>query len=185
MRVSMAARHMEMTDALKGHVEKRLEKVKTHFDKVIDVDIVLSVEKHRHIAEITLHSNGVRIHGKEASDDMYASVDLVVDKIDKQILKFKDRSHKVHLREDRKNTFIQREVDAANAVPEPVEEPAPPKPVVVRETLNMKPMSVDEAQLQLKLSGDRFLAFSNSQTNQVNVLYVKDDGTLGLIEPHY
>ena len=81
MRVLITGRHMEMTDALKAYIENGLQKIKTHFDKVIDVDVVLDVEKHRHIAEINLHANGVRIHSREASADMYASVDAVWSRI--------------------------------------------------------------------------------------------------------
>ncbi len=70
MQLDISARHMELTDALKSHVKTRLEKLRGHFDRVIDVNVVLSVEKHRHVAEVTLHANGVRIHGKESSLDM-------------------------------------------------------------------------------------------------------------------
>ncbi len=188
MRVSIAGRHLEMTDALKSHVEERLDKVRAHFDKVIDVDVVLTVEKHRHIAEVTVHANGVRIHGKESSGDMYASVDMVIEKIDRQILKFKDRNHRFQPRKGKVAVLPANEISAAvEAEREEVAvatEPAGPR-AVVREPLSMKPMNVDEAILQLEISNDSFLVFSNSDTQQVNVLYVKDDGTFGLIEPEF
>ncbi|MCC6488913.1 MAG: ribosome-associated translation inhibitor RaiA [Candidatus Hydrogenedentes bacterium] len=189
MRVSIAGRHLEMTDALKGHVEDRLDKVRAHFDKVIDVDVVLSVEKHRHIAEVTVHANGVRIHGKESSQDMYQSVDAVVEKIDRQILKFKDRNHRFQPRKGKVTVMPANEISAAvEAAREAAAQPAAvatESRAIVREPLSMKPMSEAEAALQLDISNDTFLVFSNSETQQVNVMYVKHDGSYGLIEPHF
>jgi ribosome hibernation promoting factor len=189
MRVSMAGRHMEMTDALRAHVEKCLDKVEGHFDRVIDADVVLSVEKRRHIAEVTLHANGVRIHGKESSSDMYASVDAAVAKLDKQILKYKDRLNRHAARKGAKGVddgeYFHNIIEMRDAE-EPVSEDAPARHrVVLHETLPMKPMNVEEATLQLELSDENFIVFSNADTQQVNVLYTRDDGTFGLIEPQY
>lgn len=188
MRVSIAGRHLEMTDALKSHVEERLDKVRSHFDKVIDVDVVLSVEKHRHIAEVTVHANGVRIHGKESSGDMYASVDTVVEKIDRQILKFKDRNHRFQPRKGKVTVMPAGEISAAvESEREVSTAPAEPagRRAIVREPLSMKPMNVDEAALQLDLSNDAFLVFLNADSQQVNVLYTKNDGSFGLIEQEF
>lgn len=186
MRVSIAGRHLDMTEALKSHVESRLDKVRNHFDKVIDVDVVLSVEKHRHIAEVTLHANGVRIHGKETSTDMYASVDQVVDKIDRQIRKFKDRWQRFQPRKGKLAVVapehLEAPVEERHATEGPAEEL---KRQVVREPLTMKPMTVDEAVLQLELANDTFFVFMNAETQHVNVLYAKHDGTYALIEPEY
>jgi len=188
MQVSISGRHMEVTNALKDHVEGRLDKVTGHFDRVIDAEVVLSVEKHRHIAEITLHANGVRIHGKEATADMYQSIDTTVDKIDRQILKFKDRNGKQHQRRGKKENLQELEamrLRAAEAAEIAAAEVAASNGKVVAEEISMKPMNVDEARLQLELSRDAFLAFSNADTQQVNVLYSKNDGTFGLIQPAY
>lgn len=89
--VNITARHMEMTDGIRGHVEQGLEKLRGRFDKVIDVDVILSVEKYRQIVEINLRANGVRINAKEASEDLYVSFDAALGKIDRQVNKHKDR----------------------------------------------------------------------------------------------
>ncbi|HRI88430.1 MAG TPA: ribosome-associated translation inhibitor RaiA [Candidatus Hydrogenedentes bacterium] len=182
MRVSLAGRHLEITDAIRTHVESQLDKVRHHFDRVIDVDVVLSVEKHRHTADITVHANGVRIHGKDTSDNMYASVDTVVDKIDRQILKFKDRSHRYQPRKSKE--AINAEI---GEMPVLAEEAAKEAAVghrrIVREPITMKPMSVDEAAMQLELRNDTFIVFRNADSLEVNVIYAKHDGTLALIEP--
>jgi putative sigma-54 modulation protein len=188
MQVSISGRHMEVTEALKDHIGGRLDKVTGHFDRVIDAEVVLSVEKHRHIAEITLHANGVRIHGKEASEDMYQSIDTVVDKIDRQILKFKDRNHRHHHRRGKPENLheIDEQIARASEALEAAEERgATRNGTVVNESIDMKPMSIEEARLQLELSRDKFLAFSNADTSEVNVMYPKKDGSYGLIQPAY
>lgn len=91
MNVIITARHMEMTEGIRDHVEQGLEKIRGRFDKVLDVDVILSVEKHRHIAEINLRANGVRINAKEASEDLYVAFDAALGKVDRQVAKHKDR----------------------------------------------------------------------------------------------
>ena len=91
MNITVSGRHMEMTDAIRDHVHSCLDKVKQHFDKVIDVDVVLSIEKRRQLAEINLHANGLRINAKESSDDLYTSIDAAIGKVDRQVTKHKDR----------------------------------------------------------------------------------------------
>ncbi|HOJ67307.1 MAG TPA: ribosome-associated translation inhibitor RaiA [Candidatus Hydrogenedentes bacterium] len=188
MNVTITGRHMELTDALKSYIETGLKKIRTHFDKVIDVEVVLSVEKHRHIAEINLHANGVRIHSREESSDMYASVDAVLDKLTRQVRKYKDRINRHQPLTGRELRMYQHAV----IVPEPVngdqhaEGPSEPQhKVVQREKLPMKPMTLEEAILQFELVEEPFLVFTNAETSQVNVLYARGDGSYGLIEPEF
>lgn len=189
MNTAITGRHMELTDALRAYIENGLKKIETHFDKVIDADVVLTVEKHRHIAEVNVHANGIRIHSREASMDMYASVDAVMEKLEKQIRKFKDRINRHQPRRSRDaktydHAIISMEPendagrnDASAAIPA--------HRVVHREKLPMKPMSVDEAVMQLELVEDPFLVFLNADTSQVNVLYARTDSTYGLLEPEF
>lgn len=192
MRISITGRHMEMTDALKSHIEGRLERIRGHFDRVIDADVVLDVEKHRHIAEINIHANGVHLHGKESSTDMYASIDAVVDKLDKQVRRYKDRKTRSQSRRGKGAMEYEHhiiEMEQPVAVPEDEQEgdvvANGGHRVVKRETLRMKPMEVAEAAEHLEMDSEPFLVFSNAQTQKVNVLYSRDDGTLGLIEPQF
>lgn len=188
MNATITGRHMELTEALKSYIETGLRKIRAHFDKVIDVEVVLSVEKHRHIAEINLHANGVRIHSREESSDMYASVDAVLEKLTRQVRKYKDRINRHQPLTDRELRMYQHAV----VVPEPVNgdqhaEPTqePQHQVVQREKLPMKPMTLDEAILQFELVEESFLVFTNAETSQVNVLYSRGDGSYGLIEPGF
>lgn len=184
MNIQIAGRHMEVTDALKDHVSEGLAKVRSHFQRVIDADVVLDVEKHRHIAEITLHANGIRIHGKESSEDMYASVDAVINKLEKQVRRFKDRINRYEPRKIQEAKQYAHQVLEWHAE-EAEEESGNGHRVIEHEQLSMKPMSLDEAAMQLELSGDLFLVFSNADTQQVNVIYNRNDGTFGVIEPAY
>ena len=190
MNITITGRHMEMTDALKAYIESSLGKVKSHFDKVIDADVILDVQKLRHTAEVNLHANGVRIHSKETSSDMYASVDAVMAKIEKQVGKYKSRINRHQPRRAREardyhHAIIQIPELAEIAVEEDIGNGAQHE-VVTREKLPLKPMSVDEAVMQLELIDDHpFLVFSNADTSQVNVLYSRNDGSFGLIEPQF
>ncbi|MFO7974475.1 MAG: ribosome-associated translation inhibitor RaiA [Candidatus Hydrogenedentota bacterium] len=188
MQLDISGRHMEITDALRSHVKTRLEKLKGHFDKVIDADVVLSVEKHRHVAEVTLHANGIRIHGEESSADMYSSVDAVVAKLEKQIRKYKDRvkrhnSRKAGERIVPETGLIEPDQDLEEESPD--NELKIQNKTILRERLPMKPMDIVEASLQLELAEEPFIVFSNAETQQVNVMYARSDGTYGLIEPQF
>lgn len=188
MNVTVTGRHMEMTDALRAYIESGLGKIETHFDKVMDANVVLEVQKHRHIAEVNLHANGVRIHGKEVSSDMYASVDAVMDKLDRQIRKHKDRINRHQPRRARELKDYHHAIialEGAEAQSTAEEQAVFAHKVVHREKLPMKPLSIDEAVLQLELLDEPFLVFSNADTAQVNVLYRRDDTTFGLIEPQF
>lgn len=187
MNVTISGRHLDVTDGLKGHIEERLTKLASHFDKVIDADVVLDIEKHRHIAEVNVHANGIRIHGKESSLDMYASVDAVLHKLERQCLKYKGRinRHKPRLVETIQS-YRQSILSPAggNGHLEEAESTAPAHAPVQHETLQMKHLNTDEAVLQLELTDDIFLVFYNTETSQMNVLYKHADGSFGLIEPH-
>lgn len=188
MNVMISGRHMEMTDALKAYIENGLKKIKAHFDRVIDVTVVLDVEKHRHIAEINLHANGVHIHSKEASSDMYASVDAVINKLEKQVRKYKERINRHQPRSGREELKYGHLV-LAPVIPgngdsggEP-DEGSGTHHVIKREQRPLRLLSVDEAVMHLELTDEPFFVFINVDTSQVNVIYALDDSSYGLIEP--
>jgi putative sigma-54 modulation protein len=169
---------MEQSDALKSYVDEKLDRVKKYIDEPIVAQTYLTVEKIRHIAEITLGAKGVTIKASEATNDMYASIDAVVDKIERQLRRYKERlkGHKppadMHPREGRK-TIVQAESLELQQ-----------EPVVIRsEPISIKPMSVDEAVMQMDLMHKEFLVFTDAATENLNVLYRRKDGNYGLIEP--
>jgi len=167
---------MEITEPLKS------------LDRGIDADVVLSVEKHRHVAEVTLHANGIRIHGKESSADMYSSVDAVIAKLEKQIRKYKDRVKRHNSRKGGEPLVSTPELSAPSEEPgerDSDKEFKVQNKTIRREKLPMKPMAIEEASLQLELAEEPFIVFSNVETQQVNVMYARSDGTYGLIEPQF
>ena len=188
MNTAITGRHMEMTDALRAYIENSLRKLETHFDKVLDADVVLTIEKHRHIAEVNLHANSIRIHSRESTMDMYASVDAVMEKLEKQVRKFKDRINRHQPRRVREarsygHAIISLDETGTERTDTGARDYAHSE--VHREKVAMKPMNVDEAVMQLELVDEPFLVFLNADTSRVNVLYAREDNTYGLIEPEF
>ena len=183
MNVKITGRHMELSDALKSYIETGLRKVKAHFDRVIDVDVVLDVEKHRHTAEFNLYANGVRINCRETSPDMYASVDASLEKLERQTRKFKDRINQHKPRTARETRILQQSVISLESGNGGREATGPDHRVIQREKMIPKPMTVDEAIMQLELVEEPFLVFTNADTFQLNVIYARGEMRYGLIEP--
>ena len=175
MQTSVTFRHMETSDALKDYVRERTARLSRYIDKPMEGHATLSVQKFRQIAEIVINADGIRIAGQEAHDDMYAAIDLVMDKIERQVKKYKDkiRKHKPSLGRDirwRRDIYEQESFEVEG------------DPVVVRtENYDVKPMSVDEAAMQMDLTNQEFLVFNNASTKTVNVIYRRKDGNYGLI----
>jgi putative sigma-54 modulation protein len=99
MQLSISGHHVETTDSLKDYINQKMQKIERHFDQVIDAHVVLDVEKQRHKAETTLHVSGSKIHAESENDDMYAAIDAVIDKLDRQVRKHKDKISDHHQRE--------------------------------------------------------------------------------------
>ena len=187
MQMSVTVRHMEPSDALKQYVVDKLQRVRRLFPDPIRAQIVLSLERYLHKADIiiTLH-NGLAIKGKELTEDMYAAIDLVMDKIEKQVRRYKDRisSHRPTAGPE---VLVHHEVmepvgeEHPSAKPEAEEKPAEFK-IVKSTKFFAKPMSPDEAIMQMNLLGNDFLVFTNADTRDVNVVYKRADGNYGLIE---
>ncbi len=184
MNLTIAGRHVEITDAIRGHVETGLQRVKRHFDKVIDANVILSIEKHRHrqIAEINLHANGLRINAKESTPDLYSSIDAALNKIERQVTRHKDRIRRHQPRTARETREVHHHVIEFG--PEQAHETTEQK-ITHREKLPLQTMSVEEAAFQLGLVEDDFIMFCNAETHQVNVVYERGDGTYGVIEPQF
>jgi putative sigma-54 modulation protein len=174
MDISVTFRHLESTDALRDYAREKVSRIKKYVGTPADVAVVLSLEKHRHQAEITLNTNGITVNAKDVTEDMYAAIDLAVDKLERQVKKHKEKikDHKPGERTARYNI-----VSSEPALP------AQGERIIKTESIFIKPMSVDEAIMQIDVMNNDFLVFTNAQTQKVNVLYRRRDGNLGLIEP--
>jgi putative sigma-54 modulation protein len=176
MDITVTFRHTEPIESLKVYAEEKVSKIKKYLDSPVEAHIVLTVEKFRHQADVTLSVNGARIKGVEETGDMYSAIDQVMDKIEKQVKRHlsKIRSHRSeNLKEERS---VSEEVDETTAVTQE-------EPVIEIEKMVAKPMDPEEAALQLNLSRQDFLVFRNAKSREINVVYTRGDGNLGLIEP--
>ncbi len=183
MQVNITGRHIELTEPLKAYVHEKLQHLKHSFDHVVDVQVVLSVEKIRQRCEITIHASGITIHGSEETEDMYASIDGAVDKLNRQLKRYRQklkRHQSNHSRREGREIKVAQRVYLPPA-DEEIPEDHVPEPVASRE-IAAKPMSVDEAIMQLELSGSDELVFTNQETERLNVLYRRPDGSVACIE---
>jgi len=178
MQVSVTFKHLEPTDAIRSYAEEKVRKINKYVDNAIEANVVLSVQKFRHIAEINLMANGVPVSGTESTDDMYSSIDKVMDKIEKQLRRHKDRIKKHKPRNEPAIASLEEAIYAAESF-EAESEPG----VIKMENYQVKPMSVDEAVMQIDLLHQDFLVFTNASNNRVSVIYRRKDGNYGLIEP--
>ena len=173
---TVRGKNIEITPALKEYVEKRIGKVTRYFNTVDEITVILTVEKGRHIVEVTVPLNGVLIRGEEATTDMYASIDLVIDKLEKQIEKYKTK-----LARKLRSGILKP--DAASAVTPALDNDD--FPLVKTKRFAVKPMGVQEAIMQMNLINHDFFVFMNADTEEVNVVYRRKDGQYGLIEPEF
>ncbi|MFQ5896638.1 MAG: ribosome hibernation-promoting factor, HPF/YfiA family [Candidatus Methylomirabilia bacterium] len=174
MHVIISGRGVITTPAFKARVEEKVQKLSRILPKIHEAKVVLSAEKYRRTADVTLLGTGKLLHSKETAQDLSAAVDLAVDVLTRQVRHTKDRIRQ------RKPRVSPRRA-SARKIPSPGEGPAEPQ--VVPRSLTPKPMSIEEATMQFKLRRDRFFVFTNAVTKTVNVLYRRKDGSLGLIEP--
>ena len=176
MRISITGKNLEISDYLNDLVNKKVGKLERYFPQDADVFVTLSVEKNRHIVEVTIPYEGGVIRGEEITGDMYASIDNVLDKLEKQIIRHRTRLEKC-LR-----VGAVREIETRFGAELDEADEEGPKIVRVKR-FAIKPMSEEEAMLQIEMVGHSFYVFLNSETNQMNVLYKRKDGDYGLIEP--
>lgn len=176
--VSVTFRHLEATTSLREYAIEKVSRVKKYFDGKNEINVVLSSEKHRNTAEITIKADRININAKEETDDMYSAIDLAVDKVDRQMKKYKEK-----LKRRKTNTIPQRITSRYNILSSKnIGEDQQPK-IIKTENVFAKPMSLEEAVMQLKLLNNDFLVFINASSGKVNVIYHRKDGDYGLIEP--
>lgn len=177
MNIIVRGKQVEVTNALRQHVEKRIGKLERYLDKLDEAQVTLSVERDRHKVEVTIPLDGIILRGEEVSGDMYGSVDMVIEKLERQIKKHKTRLSK----KIRSNSLREFIAQSAGEASEEEEEPQ----VLRTKRFAIKPMPIDEAIMQMNLLGHSFFVFSNAETDEVNVVYRRKDGNYGLIEPEF
>jgi putative sigma-54 modulation protein len=175
MQTSVTFKNLDSSDTLKSYVQEKLDRFDRLLDNPAEANVVLSVEKFRHMAEINIIGDRLTINGKEETIDMYSAIDMVLDKLEKQIKKSKQK-----IRERRGGTKARNRGMLAEEMNLPEEELE--RQIKIK-NIEYKPMHVEEAALQMDLLDDNFLVFTNARSDQVNVLYRRKDGHYGLIQP--
>lgn len=171
MQITIRGKNVAVTPALNDYVEEKVGRLSRYLENISEAVVALSVVKDEHIVEVTVFVNGsgIILRGEESNDDMYASIDLVVEKVERQIRKYKTRLSK--------KSLIRPDVPA-------LENDQPAK-LVKTKRFAIKPMDPEEAVMQMNLIGHDFFVFFNADTEEVNVVYKRKDGNFGLIEPEF
>ena len=176
MIINFTGKGMDVTEALRNVTEKKMSKLDKYFQKDIEGNVTFSSEKNRKIIEVTINLPGTIIRAEESSDDMYASIDRAVDVLERQMRKYKTRLQKRY-----KNTETIR---FENVEPLPAGDNGEDLPKLVKtKKFFLKPMTSEEAVLQMELLGHNFFVFMDGDTGSVNVVYKRKDNNYGLIEP--
>ena len=174
MRIKITGRNIELTDGIKDAVEDKLNKLEKYFTPDTDVYVTLSVEKERQKVEVTIPMKGNYIRSEQVSNDMYVSIDLVEEVIERQLRKYRTKlaSKKMNVAENFSEAFIDSDADEDEEIK-----------IVRTKRFGMKPMYPEDACVQMELTGHDFFVFRNAETDEVNVVYKRKGNTFGLIEP--
>ena len=173
MTIHVKGRNVDVTPAMKDYVEKKIAKITKQFKAVGDINAVLKIEHGYHIAEITVPASGILLRAQESTKDMYSSIDLVVEKIERQIHKYKTR-----LMKKKYANFAEVPAQAPANIEEDGE-----FEIIKNKKFALNPMNTEEAILQMNLLNHDFFMFFNIDQNGVNVVYRRKDGKYGLLSP--
>ncbi len=174
--VNIKGKNLEITPALREYVDKRVGKVTKYFSNIKDINAVLKVEKNRHIVELTVNAGSVLLRAEEGTADMYEAIDLVVEKIEKQIAKHKTKLSKrfresSQFKDELLSGFKSEDADSEEFK------------IVRNKKFMVKPMSVEEAIMQMNLLNHSFFVYLDEADNKINIVYKRQGGDYGLIEP--
>ena len=179
MQTSVTFKNLDPSDNLKSYVGNKLDRFDRFLDNPAEAKVVLSIEKFRHTAEINIVGDRLKVKGKEETNDMYSAIDIVLDKLEKQIKKIKQKIKDKH--KDRRST---KNASAINLNNSPGPDDDEPKEIIIT-NIDYKPMDIDEAVMQMEMSNNAFLVFTNAKTDRLNVLYHRNDGNYGVIQPNH
>ncbi len=180
MQKTVTFMNLDSSEALRAYAFEKIDRFDKFLQNPAKANIVLTVEKFRHIAEISMSADGFTINAHEETSDMYSAIDMALDKIDKQIKKNKQKFKQRRSAAAKTKAFSYEDRDRESS--QDLADDEMPRIMSIK-SVKYKPMDVDEAVLQMRLIKDNFLVFADSQTDQINVLYRLKDGNFGLIQP--
>lgn len=175
MRITITGRNIELTAGIKEAVEEKLSKLEKYFKPDTDVNVTLSVEKERQKIEVTIPTKGHTIRAEEVSNDMYVSIDLVEETLERQLIKYRTKiiSKKMNAAANFKAEYLEDKYEDED---EEIK-------IVRSKRYDLKPMYPEDACIQMELLGHDFFVFVNAETDEVNVVYKRKSNTYGIIEP--
>jgi len=184
MKYNIRGQRMEVTDALREYVEKKLSRLDKYFETPphSDINITLSVTKGHQAVEVMIPLPGAMLRAEEKRDDMYAAIDFVVDKLERQIRKHKTKINRNFRQPGSARALFKEDFGNGNGVTTLSRDEEDDLELVRTKRFNLKPMDVEEAILRMNLVGHNFYVFANTETKEVNVVYRRNDGKYGLIE---
>lgn len=172
MNIIVTGRQLEVTPALKNYAEKKIKRFDRYLSNISEANVTISVEKYRHKVEVLLKVNGVLIQAEGITGDVYSSIDEVAEKLERQIKKYKEKLVS-HRKSEGKPGALSPEIAIAPEVGK----------IIKNKRFELKPMSPDEAVMQMELLDKTFFVFTNDNSGDINVIYRRRDGNFGLIEP--
>ena len=175
MNLVISGKNLDITEGLRSAIEEKIGKLERYFTDTTEVHVTLSTEKNRQKIEITIPMKGSIIRAEEVSSDMYVSIDLVEEVIERQLRKYKN---KLIDKEQNAAHLSQSFIEADEFEDEDIQ-------IIRTKKFAMKPMDPEEACVQMELLGHNFFVFRNSETDEVNVVYKRKGNTYGLIEPEF
>lgn len=170
MNILVSGRHLEVTPALRAYAEEKIKRFERYLSNITEATVTLSVEKFSHKVEVLLKANGLMIQAEGVTGEIYSAIDEVVEKLDKQVKRYKEK------------LVSHRKGEGKTAELPPVSE-AEAGRIIKTKRFDMKPMSPDEAAMQMDLIDKDFFVFANDVSGAMNVIYRRKDGNYGLIEP--
>lgn len=172
MNVIVTGRHLEITPALKKYAEEKIQKFNRYLSNISEAIVTLSVEKYRHKVEVLLKVNGVLIQAEGITGEIYSSIDEVVEKLERQVKRYKEKLVS-HRKGEGKGAGTQPKGSSVEDTGK----------IIKNKKFELKPMSPDEAAMQMELLDKDFFVFTNDSSGNINVIYKRKDGNFGLIEP--
>lgn len=171
MNIIVNGRNIDVTPALRKYAEEKISRFERYLSNITEAIVTMTVEKYRHKVEVLLKANGVLIQAEGITGEIYSSIDDVVEKLEKQVKKYKGK-------------MVSHRKGETKVSPTPLTESVSETGRIIKiKRFDMKPMSPDEAAMQMELLDKDFFVFSNLTSGEINVIYRRKDGNFGLIEP--
>lgn len=174
MQVTVTGRHMDVTDALRQYAVEKFARLEKYLPNSVHVTVTLSVvKKVHHIAEAMIKADGLLVQAHEETEEMYSSLDLLIEKIERRVRKYKEKlvNHKHQMKSDSDKQAVSAHPD--DRIPQ----------IIRTKKFDLKPMHPEEAVMQMELLDKDFFVFANAGSGHITVIYRRKDGNVGLIEP--